>query len=368
MEIKSYTIKELKQTLSSNTFWTGNEVPISKHKIISHTYNPRADENDIVLITASKNDNIIGYIGILPDKFFIDGHEQKFGWLTAWWVEPDERKSRVGVSLLLKALQAFDNNIGTSDFTDHAKAVYDSSGLFISLKELTEYKVFIRFITNEVLTNKFKALKPLKIIFKVCDRLLNLFVDFRLYLIRNAYSKKRQLKYEYISEIDNQTQEFIKSYRKNELIAREKVELDWLTKYPWIINAPINDKIAEKYKFLSVAKSFYYLKIKIFNDNSDMTGFIILRKRDKELTIPYFYFKPENIQDIIKVIIHHIGLLKVDVFFTKNEELQSHLKDINFPYIYIKKNKKYTYLTKKFSSIDFSKYHLQDGDADISFT
>ncbi len=368
MDIKLYKLKDLKIQLETKSLWNEGNVPISKHKVVSLIHNPRGDDEDTVLITGSKENNIIGYLCILPDKIFIGGKEQKFGWLSAWWVAPEERKSRLGVILLISAMKAWDYNIGNSDFTNEAKAVLDSINKFFTLKEFNECKYLIRFNLHELFPSKYTNLKPIKFIFSSIDFIGNLFIDMKLKIIKRKILKRNNFSYEYISEIDAETNEFIEKYRKNELIARGMDELNLITKYPWVINAPADDMISKRYSFLSVAKSFYYLQIKVFNDKNDMIGFLLLRKRNSELSIPYCYLNDEYKTDVLKVLILHICMLRANMFIIKNDELTTYLKDVKIPHIYLKKNKRYAYITTKFKDIDFSKYHLQDGDGDAAFT
>ena len=71
MEIKSFTIADLKSVLSSNHFWRTKTLPITKHRAIVPNSQSRADENDIALLVAYQDDDVIGHLGILPDQIFI---------------------------------------------------------------------------------------------------------------------------------------------------------------------------------------------------------------------------------------------------------------------------------------------------------
>ena len=81
MKISSYRIADLRRLLEDPVFWGQEVLPISKHRLVSHINNPRANEDDIVLLTAHEDGNVEAYIGILPDLCFTsDGKTQKFGW------------------------------------------------------------------------------------------------------------------------------------------------------------------------------------------------------------------------------------------------------------------------------------------------
>ena len=86
MEIKTFTIVDLKAALGSKKFWMTNVLPITKHRALSYCQNPRAGSNDPVLLVAYQDNQVIGYLGILPDKIFVNDTVYKLGWLTSWWV------------------------------------------------------------------------------------------------------------------------------------------------------------------------------------------------------------------------------------------------------------------------------------------
>ena len=67
MEIKTFTVNDLKAALVSEEFWQAPTLPITKHRALSYCRNPRADADDPVLLVAYRDDQVIGYLGILPD-------------------------------------------------------------------------------------------------------------------------------------------------------------------------------------------------------------------------------------------------------------------------------------------------------------
>ena len=87
MEIKAFTVADLKTALISEDFWLTKTLPITKHRALSYCRNPRADADDPVLLVAYRDDQVIGYLGILPDIIFANDVGYKMGWLTSWWVD-----------------------------------------------------------------------------------------------------------------------------------------------------------------------------------------------------------------------------------------------------------------------------------------
>lgn len=83
----------LSQYISSNDFGSQQTLPISKHRALSQINNPRAEENDVLLILAKEEGQVLGYTGVLPDMLF---DSIKFGWLSCLWVSEEARGKNIG--------------------------------------------------------------------------------------------------------------------------------------------------------------------------------------------------------------------------------------------------------------------------------
>ena len=70
MEIVALNKTALLEYVNSTVFKAEENLPISEHRAVSHANNPRANVNDVLLFLAKEGDELIGYMGILPDLFF----------------------------------------------------------------------------------------------------------------------------------------------------------------------------------------------------------------------------------------------------------------------------------------------------------
>jgi len=96
-EIRTFTIAQLEEAIEKNTFWeNSNNFPITKYRARAHAKNPRADRNDLALVTMYDGDELIGYLGVLPDKLLLNNEETKWGWLTCWWTHPQYTGKGIG--------------------------------------------------------------------------------------------------------------------------------------------------------------------------------------------------------------------------------------------------------------------------------
>lgn len=368
MEIKEFTITDLAEAISLNNLWSTKVIPITKYRAMSQVNNPRANGDDVVLLVAYENQDIIGYLGILPDTLFIDNAEHKIGWLSCWWVEHSRRSSGIGGFLLLRALKHYNQDIAVSSFSDSAKEVYDASRKFITLNKLEGMNITIRFMNSNILQRNVPKLKKIWLCLQFIDKIANVFVNLRLYIWKHNNNICKKIKYEYIREIDQETKQFIAKHRKNELARRDSLELDWIIKYPWVLSSPLRDKTSHRYHFSSVSDRFSYLSIKVFDSNDEMIGFVILKIRDNHLSIPYSYFDGKHAEQILYVIGYHMIEMDIDMFTTYNEDLIRNLSDTKFPYLYKSKTSRSSLISKKFKSEDLDNYCLQDGDGDCVFT
>src|SRR5713226_4191130 len=103
VEILAYNKADLKRLLADERFWMQPKLPITRSRIISHVANPRADDDDKLLITASSKGQLVAYLCILPDLVMVDRESRvKFGWLTAWWVDKGS-EDRLASAIVLMA-------------------------------------------------------------------------------------------------------------------------------------------------------------------------------------------------------------------------------------------------------------------------
>jgi hypothetical protein len=73
IQLKTFNRKELEDFILSGSFQQYDFLPITRHRALSHIRNPKARDEDNLLILAFYEDKLVGYVGCFPDKFEIDG-------------------------------------------------------------------------------------------------------------------------------------------------------------------------------------------------------------------------------------------------------------------------------------------------------
>lgn len=364
MKIKTYTINDFKNIVNSGSFWNDNIIPITKHRIISHIHNPRANDNDLALIVMyDEEDNIIAYRGLLPDTIYFD-RPYRMAWLSAFWVAPKHRRKGIGSKLMSIASENYDSILGSSRFSISSGSVYKNSKQFIILKELKGVNYFFKsniYAKQEV----HKIIKPFIFLF---DFMLTGFSLTRQKIWSNSHNINKILDIEYIFELDTETTEFVEKLLGNNLLKRSATELNWILKFPWVLNAPLKDKFDDLYYFSSVSKEMKYINFKLFDKNKKVIAFVMLKVREGVLSIPYIYFKEKYSDKIAEIIVFHMIQLNISNAHIYNDTINNSLSRLSIPTFRTRKIFKSSVISKKFEKESLENYTLQDGDGDCVFT
>jgi hypothetical protein len=367
MKIKTFTVADLKAALVSKDFWLTKTLPITKHRALSYSRNPRAKEDDLVLLVAYQDSQVIGYLGILPDKIFSNGAVYKLGWLTSWWVDPSYSTTGVGAILLFKALNAYDQRIGVSGSSREARKALHASQKFMASRPLPGLEIHLRLnITRDILS-RFPVLKILRGLFKIVDVMINEALDLRRLIWRRRKNLCQGLTFEYISAIDAETDRFIQRHHKHDLTRKEKSDLNWIMHYPWILSAPLKDAASQKYYFSTRADRFSYLAIKVFEHQTEMIGLFLLKVRNDRMNVIYAYFENRHAASITAAAFHHALVMKMRILSLYDKRLIASFLELGGPCWSAKKKSRGFSLSKAFAGIPLENSRLQGGDGDLAF-
>lgn len=363
IHIKTLNKQLLYEYIHSQEYNNLQNIPISKHRALSHINNPAASNNDVLLLLAYEEEQLVGYLGVLADNIMYQGKSEKVGWFSCLWIDNRHRGKQIAFKLVQKCFDVWNDRLMVTEFTGPAKKLYDKTGKFKLLKENKGIRLYNRFNLHHILPRKKKSFENFKPLLKITDNVLNTVFDIRFLFNKNLL---KDIKIEYINYIDEQLDIFIKKHQKEQLFRRGADELNWLLKNPWILSSPDKDKESRKYYFSSLDKLFEFTAIKVFNKKNELISFVIFARRNDELKIPYCY---GDIDAVVKVINYHFIKWKIKTFITFNANLASKLKKSN-PFSLFKKEAVRGYIISTFFDIDTidKDFIIQDGDADCSFT
>ena len=367
MEIKALTVADLKAALNSKEFWRTDTLPITKHRAISFIQNPRADEDDVVLLVAYRENQVIGYLGVLPDKIYIRNKEYKLGWLTSWWVDPGKATTGVGAMLLFRALNAYHQQLGVSGASKEGRKALKASQRFMAFYSLKGLEARLRFNLTKTVLRKSPAMKILRGLFKTLDALTNEITNLRNFFWQRRCQKQLQLNFEITSCIDVETDTFIQRYQRQDLTRKGQSELNWMIQYPWILSAPFKDAAARRYYFSSRADRFYFLSVKVFAANDEMIGFFILKVRDDRAGVAYSYFDGQHAPSIAAAVAQTALAMDVSTLTLYDEKLVVAFTALGCPHWSARSVSRGFLLSKAFAGIEPADIRLHGGDGDLAF-
>ncbi len=367
MEIKALTVEDLKAALSSEDFWHTETLPITKHRALSYCQNPRADQDDPVLLVAYQDDRVIGYLGILPDTIFSDETAHKLGWLTSWWVDPSFAATGVGTVLLFKALNAYRQQVGVSGSSSAARKVLDATQKFWALKTLKGLDIRLRFNGSGSFVRKHPGVKPLRLLLKLFDGLTDEIANFRNLIWQRHNAVLQPLTFEYISFIDEETGQFIQRHSRQDLTRKAAVDFNWIMSYPWILSAPRNESAGKRYYFSSRADRFFYLAVKVFEHPDGMVGFFLLKVRDDRMSVIFSYFDRRHALSIAAAAVLHAFKMDVRVLSFYDERLVERFSELDCPHWSVKRVSRGFSLSKALADVPLADCRLHGGDGDLAF-
>ncbi len=364
--IKKVLKKDIPEFIQNPEFWNHPFLSITKHRLYAHYMNPNCDDDDIALLLAYLDNEIVGYMGVFIDIITIEGKHQKIGWLSTWWVHPKTKGTGIGRSILKTMYDTLDGRIGVSQFTPSAKRVYVKSGYFNSLKKSKGYKFVFRSNSNIILPLMNDKLKKIKPIFSLIDSLVNIPVNiknsFHNFFIEN---KLKNVCIEYINIIDNELINFIHQHSKHHLSHKSPEFFQWLKAYHWVQESPLEKNAQHnKYEFSMGASRFNIYLLKVIVSNK-LSGFIVLQRKNHLLKILFTYYN-DNEQIMANLILAHAFKLKVKELICYDENINNEIKS-SYKYLYRRSKVKESIISKTFGENNYSSYILNFGDGDCCF-
>ena len=366
MKIKTFTVTDLKTALVSEDFWQTQTLPVTKHRALSFSRNPRANEDDPVLLVAYQDTQVIGYLGILPDIIFANDVGYKLGWLTSWWVDPACATTGVGAILLFAALNAYDQKVGVSGSSRTARKALQASQKFMAIKSLQGLDIRLRLNATGYILRKLPLMKIFRGLFKIFDSVMDTVGNLKNFIWQRYNNPCRGLTFEYISAIDEETGRFIQRHHQHDLTRKAMSDLSWIMNNPWILSAP-KDSVSKRYYFSSCADRFLYLGVKVFENQTEMIGFFLLKVRNDRMSVLYSYCESRHAASITAAVYHQALAMDVRTLSLFDEQLLAGFSELGCPCWSVKKKSRGFLLSKAFADLPLSNYRLQGGDGDLAF-
>jgi len=357
LELIPLDLKGLEEYLTSPLFETGQAIAISTHRAKSQMANPRLRKNDILLILAVEENELVGYAGTLPDDIVSEKVTQHFAWYSCFWVRKDWRGKGLGKQLLEKALEVWEGKLILTDFEPSTKSFYQRTGNFDLVHVQQGYRWYFRSDLPTWLPPKSTFLAQLKPLLNILDWFANLMLNLILNLKKPIEIGKSR---HYLLESD---QAFLLKNTTENPIKRSFEDWNWIAQNPWILPGDI-DKNDKRYYFTSKAKIFKNELIEINKGKSK--ALIMLCLRNRILKMPYAVYEPGTEDAISSAIRQYCLQNQVAAFVSAQPNLAVHLKKNGLGALFAKPFKKQWIVSNELSP--FITGFLADGDGDAAFT
>jgi hypothetical protein len=368
MDIIKIKHRDLLKFVQSDLYLNSHHYPISQIRAASQYKNPSAKPEDDVLFTIYENNELIAYVGVLPDNIYfkdknLSTHSEHLGWLSCIWVHDEFQGKGLAIKLLKEAYHSWEAKLLATEFTKEALNLYTKSQLFNDLTELKGYRLYYRSCLSKLLPSKNKKWQKVIGLLKLIDNSSNFFIDA-------CVNKKNRENYTIEETIDDQTWNFIQKHQsENELFKKDQTDLNWVLNYPWIINKE-EDIESRKYYFSSVSKQFETKVFKIFDKENKIAAVIIFTNREGQIKIPFFYTNQDSTNSCFEIFNYYLKSIKADTLTTYHSALVNYIDNFNRTYLFkkaFKRNYLITQILEK--SIHESQiWTIQDGDGDTAFT
>jgi hypothetical protein len=362
VQIKTYTIADLRQRLESGTWFEGDPIPLTRQRAWSQVNNPRAEDADVALLIASESEKVIAHLGIVPDFVFVGGQKLKIGWLTAWWANPDRKYSGTGMMLMMRAMGFYKAGVGASGFSNDAKAVYGATKRFKTVQELRGLTAFARFDLANLLPKRLPILTKARWLLVAADTMANWLVLMRQWLWRRSNSVPSDVEIEYVPALDAEAGAFLEQHSQNQLSRRGSQEVNWIAAYSWMTIAPLVPPPA--FRFDTTARNHLNLLLKV-RRNQRLVAVLHLSMIDDHLILPTCCHDQEA--DLVaRVIGNHLAVMRLKRLTTFRRDLLECFEKSGFPWVARRDRVRPWILSGPAGEI--SGVGVQDGDGDCAFT
>jgi GNAT superfamily N-acetyltransferase len=363
MEIRTYTTGTILEFVSSEQFSKLKHIPISKHRALSYANNPRSDPSDEILFVAFEDDEVAGYLGALPEKIFYQGEFKRMTWLSCFWIDSKFRGKNISKQLFDLAMHSWGDTAMITNMKPGTLKIYERTGYFHDPVTVTGIRAYLRFNFAEILPPRggvFARIKPLLQVFDFC---LNIVNAIRL-VFYPGYKIDPRVHFEFVEEISPETEELINACNRTYLNRRGKAELEWINRYPWVLEED-EDAESRRYYFSSVSKRFFYQHIEFRNEAGGVTAFLMISIRNNHLTLPYVFYQAGMEAPIVRFLFNVMLDYQLNMLTVFHPELSEMIRKTRSPFLFKKKILRPYFLPK---TLDLPQIAFQDGDGDCVFT
>jgi GNAT superfamily N-acetyltransferase len=363
MDIRVYTTGNILEFVNSDQFSRLKSIPITRHRASSYAHNPRSDSSDKILFVAFENEEIIGYLGALPEKIFYQEEWRRMTWLSCFWIDPQFRGKNISKQLFDMAMKEWDKTAMITNMKPGTLKIYERTGYFQDPVTRIGIRGYLRFNLSEILPPKGGVFAKIKPVFQAIDFVFNIFNAIRL-VFYPGYKIDNDIHYEYVEEISPEAGELIDKCNQSYLIRRGKQELEWVKNYPWVLEQEENAD-NRRYYFSSVSKRFFYQQVEFHDENGNVVAYLMLSIRNNHLTVPYVFYSKGIESTLVRFLFNTMLDFQLNILTVFHPKLSNAIRTRKSPFLFKKKILRPYFIPK---TLDLPDLAFQDGDGDCVFT
>jgi len=320
--LSEYTKRDLKGLLANECFWTQGQLPITKRRVMSQIANPRAADNDVVLIVAATKNQLVAYIGILPDLLRTASEaDVKFGWLTTWWVDKQSDSRLAAAMVLFAAMKKYSHRLAAAAPSEDARRVYDATKRFRMAARFDRSYFII------ALPPSFTRISPV----------VRWVVGAKNRLSVRGSLQRRGLDVETVDSLSGDLESFIDIQARRDPLGRDRMYWRWVLAFPWISSSVEDRACQRRYAFSAFAREFRQIAI-LVRRHGVIIGFMLMTLRDARLTLKAAYYEPGDVTDVARALQAAVAEINPWLFVSGDAALSTALQD-GWP-LYVAKRRK----------------------------
>jgi len=356
MELKLIRIGELEAFLASEVYRRAEHCPITRHRALSQVQNPAAEKDDPALLLAIIAEEIVGYVGFLPDHL----NGEKVFWNSCWWAATAYR--RLAMPLFLHFIKQADENVLLTDMPSHTLNIIQKLRFFEMRQLEAGLTIYWGIKLSNWIPRRFPALSSVRPVWRLLDNGVNSILRFYFRLRK----KRLQLEAQPIDKPEASDIAFINQHSSEELIGRGAKELEWIVNDPWVLPESECAYNYDHYHFTATARRVHFQFYRL-TKNGQACALLLTRIIDQHLFVPYAYYEKESLPEVLNFV-QQLAL--------ENTCVSTHSFRPDWKEYWLKNRSRFLFsktvsrsfaFHQKLSSLIPGKVILQDGDGDVAF-
>ncbi len=359
-EVRKIRLCDLEKFCGSKMYRQFPNVPITPSRALSYLNNPNGNPEDVVLFLAFAEGEMIAFRSLFAGVVQFPDQKIRFGWCSGSWVHPYFRRRGISLLLLKEAFNDWDGRLMLTNYSPATERLFLKTGWFKSIHKFNGARFYLFPKTFGMISwaNNYTILKPL---FSLLDVFIHFFARVRIMLYR--YEMYSDIEFELLDSPDEETFTFLCKYEEMYLFNRNKKELLWIFRFPWI--SETNHSLSQKYPFSSYSESFYYKTVKIWR-RKKLTGVVIFSVREGHLKTLFLWI-PVDLEDKVAEFLKNFAVKNKLEFITVYQSgVARRLLASKFPFLHSRKLGQKIY--SSFEISNENKFAFHDGDGDRAFT